>query len=281
MQPSESPADNREQRLRVREALKTLPVGVLQTTVACPLCGAVTPARGLRGRSLRGVDDAQWQLVFTCPACGLVTTFDTDGLSLERIRAMSGSAWAAELRQFQQTLRVEQPSYVRQATPRQLVGTFLVAFLAWLLLIGNLNLPEVAWGLVVSLVVARLTYRFAAIDLPVWMLQPRRWRALILLVVDFVRQLVIQNVTLSIRVLRPSLPIRPGIVAIPTDLHDEVALTLLGSLMTLTPDTVMLDIDQKRGMLYVHWIDVQTTDPTETQRLLSASLEEKITRWLI
>lgn len=194
---------------------------------------------------------------------------------------MSGSAWATELRQFQQTLRVDQPSYVRQVTPRQLVGTFLVAFLAWMLFIGNFNPPEVAWGVVVSLVVARLTYRFAAVDLPAWMLHPRRWLALTLLLIEFARQIVVQNITLSIRVLRPSLPIRPGIVAVPTTLRDDVALTLLGSLMTLTPDTVTMDIDQKRGMIYVHWIDVQTTDPAETQRLLLASLEEKITRWLI
>jgi hypothetical protein len=31
----------------------------------------------------------------------------------------------------------------------------------------------------------------------------------------------------------------------------------------------------------IYWIDVQTTDPTEAQRLLSAGLEEKITRWLV
>ncbi|RPI92923.1 MAG: hypothetical protein EHM39_13250, partial [Chloroflexi bacterium] len=56
----------------------------------------------------------------------------------------------------------------------------------------------------------------------------------------------------------------------------DVALTLLGSLSTLTPDTVTVDIDERRGVIYVHWIDVRTTDPEEAYRLISARLEQKI-----
>jgi multicomponent Na+:H+ antiporter subunit E len=99
--------------------------------------------------------------------------------------------------------------------------------------------------------------------------------------VEFVRQIVIQNITLSIRVLRPGLPIRPGIVAIPTKLTGDVPLTILGSLTTLTPDTVTMDIDTQRGLIYVHWIDVKTQDTDEMYKLISASLEEKIMRWLL
>ncbi len=270
-----------EQRSRARAVLKSLPSGTHSVTLVCPLCGVTVPARGLRVKPLRGRDDARWELLFTCPACGLISTFDTEHLSIDRIKALHGASWASELRLFRRTSTLQMPGYAREANPRYLIGTFVVTFLAWILLIGNLNPVEVLWGLVVSAVIVRLTYRFAAIDLPAWMLQPSRWRALGELTVEFIRQLVIQNVTLAIRVLRPSLPIRPGIVAIPTTLRDDVALTLLGSLVTLTPDTVTMDIDQQRGLVYVHWIDVKTTDMPEAQRLISASLEEKINRWLI
>ncbi len=269
-----------EERARARAILKALPEGAHEVTLTCPLCGSTAPARGLRVTPLRDLDLARWQLVFTCPACGLLTTFDAQGLSPEQIKALRGSAWATELRQFRQTTRLEIPAFVQRATTRQLIGTFVVTFITWLMLIGNFNPLEVAWGLIVSLVIAGLTYRFAAIDLPIWMLSPRRWWALALLTAEFMRQIVVQNVSLSLRVLRPRLVIRPGIVAIPTALDDDVALTLLGSLMSLTPDTVTLDIDQKRGIIYVHWIDVQTTNSVQAQRLISASLEEKIARWL-
>ncbi len=75
--------------------------------------------------------------------------------------------------------------------------------------------------------------------------------------------------------LRPHLSIKSGIVAIPTALRDGVPLTILGSLMTLTPDTVRMDIDPDQGLVYVYWIEVRTTDQSEAQRMIAAGLEEK------
>jgi multicomponent Na+:H+ antiporter subunit E len=219
-------------------------------------------------------------LAFTCPACGLITTFNVEGLSLEQLRTQQGSAWAARLRRYAEGIP-ESLRYTQRAGARQFTGTLIVAFVTWLLLTGSLNPIDLAWGLAVSFVVAAFAYRFAAPGLSGWVFSPRRWLALGALLVEFARQLVVQNVTLAARVLRPGLPIRPGIVAVPTALVDDVALTLLGSLMTLTPDTVVLDIDQRRGILYVHWIDVKTTDPLEAREMISASLEDKITRWLL
>jgi multicomponent Na+:H+ antiporter subunit E len=225
-------------------------------------------------------DGAQWQVVFICPACGLITPFDAARASAG-VRIVRGSKWAAELREFGTAPQSEDISHLPRATSRNFVATFALAFIVWILLIGNFNWPEVLWGIIVALLTARLTYRFAVIDLPYWITEPRRWLALVQLALEFARQIIVQNVTLSIRVLRPSLPIRPGIVAIPTTLRGDVALTILGSLMTLTPDTVTVDIDQRRGIIYVHWIDVQTTDPVEVQKLISADLEEKLRRWLV
>jgi multisubunit Na+/H+ antiporter MnhE subunit len=42
-----------------------------------------------------------------------------------------------------------------------------------------------------------------------------------------------------------------------------------------------MDVDQERGIVYVHWIDVKTTEPEEARRLIAASLEEKIAAWLV
>lgn len=131
-----------------------------------------------------------------------------------------------------------------------------------------------------SLVVARFSYRLVAFGLPTWVTSPRRWIAFFELLAEFVRQLIVQNVTLSLRVLKPKIPIHPGIVAIPTRLRSDIALTVLGSLITLTPDTVTMDIDQRSGFIYVHWIDVKTTNPDDARKLISAAFEEKIIRWL-
>jgi len=282
MQPAQSPTGNtpREWRRAARRALDSLPDGTPRAVIICPLCGDRVPARGLRPQAFPARGEAHWQLAFTCPACGLITAFNAESLSLEQLRTRQGSAWAARLRRYAEGIP-DSLRYTLRAGARQFAGTLIVAFATWLLLTGSLAPLDLAWGLIASLVVAAFAYRFAAIGLPGWFLSPRRWLAFGALLVEFTRQLVVQNFTLAARVLRPGLPIHPGIIAVPTALVDDVALTLLGSLVTLTPDTIVLDIDQRRGILYVHWIDVKTTDPVEAREMISASLEEKIARWLL
>jgi multicomponent Na+:H+ antiporter subunit E len=264
----------------VFEVLSSLSPRVYDATIVCPLCGSAAPASGLRRRPVEEAAETPWQLIFACSTCGLLTPFNLKGVSYKQLRAFQGSAWATELRYFQHDIRRGQLRYERRATNRHFVGVFLVSFFAWLALIGNFNPSEVLWGAAVSLIIARFTYRFLLFDFWGWMADPNRWLELVKLLIEFNRQIIVQNLTLALRVFRPGLPIRPGIVAVPTKLRSDMQLTLLGSLMSLTPDTVTMDIDQERGIIYVHWIDVQTTDPQEARKLISQSLEEKIIGWL-
>lgn len=260
--------------------LRTLPASVPEATIICPLCGAVTPVTGLRPRPGNNGNNPPWQLLFTCPACGLLTAFNTTHLSLKQIESFHGSAWTTELHHFQQEVRQGELRYQRRATRKHFLGVFFVCFLTWILLIGNFNPQELLWGLVSSLLITRFTYQFLLFDYWQWIYEPQRWLQLGKLFIEFWRQLIVQNITLAVRVFRRDLPIRPGIVAIPIHIRTDGQLTLLGSLVSLTPDTVTLDIDQEKGVIYVHWIDVQTTDPEEAHRLVIASLEEKIVGWL-
>ena len=237
-------------------------------------------ARGLRPRAVAGREPV-WELAFTCPACGLTTAFDATRVTAERLAALGGSGWAAELRQVRWHPPETGLPQAREATPSHFVAVLVVSFLTWLVLTFSLAPGDLLWGLAVSLVVARFSYRLVAFDLPAWVLQPRRWLYFADLLWEFTRQIIAQNVSLSLRVLRPSLPIRPGIVAVPTRVRGEVNLTLLGSLMSLTPDTVTIDIDQARSLVYMHWIDVQTTDPEQARQLISADLEDRLIRWLL
>jgi multicomponent Na+:H+ antiporter subunit E len=150
----------------------------------------------------------------------------------------------------------------------------------WLLLTGSFAPVDLLWGVIVCLSVTVLTFRFVAFGAPEWMLQPRRWWAFLLLLGEFIRQIVVQNVTLAWRVFSPRIPIKPGIVAVPFNARRDVPATILSSLMTLTPDTVLVDIDQVKGIMYIHWIDVQTTQPDEAYRLLVRDLEQKLNNWL-
>src|SRR2546423_14804114 len=97
---------------QIRSELAKLPEGMPGLTLVCPLCSAEVPARGLRAKPLHGQDNAQWQILFTCPACGLVTVFDANRTTAREIRRMRGSTWAAELREFRTAPQIEAISYL-------------------------------------------------------------------------------------------------------------------------------------------------------------------------
>src|SRR5687768_239363 len=206
---------NAEQSAELKRQLVTLPPHIDQTTVACPLCGSAVPPRGLRVRDVVS-GNSIWQLVFTCPACGLVTMFDTSSLSTKQLSALHGSAWTNELRQYRWIDKLEDIPFAHAASPRHFVGVLVISFLTWMVLTGSLAPIDMLWGLVVSSIIARFSYRFVVFELPHWVMHPRRWLYFFDLLVEFIRQMIIQNVSLSIRVFRPDLPIRPGIIGVPT-----------------------------------------------------------------
>jgi multicomponent Na+:H+ antiporter subunit E len=263
-----------------RKTARSLPPQLLDASIACPLCGAAVSARGLKERATVEQEPV-WQALFTCPSCGLITRFAVSRLSVKQLNAISGSSWANELRQYQWIHKEAGIAHESSARPRHFIGVLFISFLTWLVLTGSLVPFDILWGLVVSVVVARFSYRLVAFEVPRWVNHPRRWLYFLDVLVEFVRQLVMQNVMLSIRVLRRDLNIRPGIVAVPTKMHGDINLTVLGSLMSLTPDTVTIDIDQTQGLVYVHWIDVKTLEPEKVRQLLIADLEDRIIRWLL
>jgi multicomponent Na+:H+ antiporter subunit E len=251
-----------------------------KATLVCPLCSAPVSVRGLRPRPDPGLPLEHWDVIFTCSACGLLTTFDSQHFSARLLNAIPGTQWAAQLRRYYQRAPVEKVAHEQQATGYHFFSVFVISFLTWIVLTSSLNLIDLVWGGAASLIVAWFSYRLFAFELPRWITSPRRWLAFLALLVELARQLIKQNISLSLRVLKPTLRIQPGIVAVPTKLRDDVALTLLGSLMTLTPDTVTIDIDQKNGIFYMHWIDVQASDPEEIYALIAADFEERLIRWL-
>lgn len=264
----------------LKRQLDNLPPHIRETTISCPLCGTTVPPRGLRFRQTADLNPI-WHLVFTCSACGLVSMFDAAQISFKQLKALHGSAWTNELRQYRWVDKLDDIPFARTASPRHFIGVLVISFLTWMVLTGSFAMIDLLWGLVVSVIVARISYRFVVFELPRWILYPRRWLYFLDLLIEFARQMIVQNVTLSIRVFSPNISIRPGIIRVPTKLRGDVNLTILGALMTLTPDTVALDINPSDGMIYIHWIDVQSTDQETARRMLVSDIEDRIIRWLL
>ena len=70
--------------------------------------------------------------------------------------------------------------------------------------------------------------------------------------------MVKSNLHVALIVLKPSLPINPGIVKTKTVLKSKMARMILTNSITLTPGTLTVDIEN--DILYIHWINVETQD---------------------
>ena len=77
-------------------------------------------------------------------------------------------------------------------------------------------------------------------------------------------------------VIHPNLPIKPGIVKIKTNLKTDAGLTMLANSITLTPGTMTVDINKEKGEMYIHWIDVKTTDVDEATEEIGGRFEKII-----
>lgn len=73
-----------------------------------------------------------------------------------------------------------------------------------------------------------------------------------MLVVVFADELVKANVMVAWEVVTPAHRMRPVIIAVPVRCRTDVELTVLSSMLALTPGTLPLDLDREASLLYLH-----------------------------
>lgn len=156
---------------------------------------------------------------------------------------------------------------------------FFVCLLLWLLLAGNLDSQELLAGVLVSGMVTLLFgsrfsiftgFRFSWLA-PLYILQ---------YLGDFFLALMAANFELARRILTPSLPIRPEMVELHTNLKSPLGKMLLANTITLTPGTLTVDVGG--DMLLVHWVYCPPgTDTRQATELIAASIEKRLARFLL
>ena len=127
-----------------------------------------------------------------------------------------------------------------------------------------------AAGALVSLMLAFWGYRYlTARGLSIY--SPRRWLCLLVYIPVFFYECVKANLDVAYRVVHPKMPIRPGIVAIRTSLESDIGKLMLANSITLTPGTLTVDVSDE--YLFIHWINVKSTDVDEAGRRLAGRVE--------
>jgi multicomponent K+:H+ antiporter subunit E len=69
--------------------------------------------------------------------------------------------------------------------------------------------------------------------------------------------IVTANLLVARQVLGPPEELRPAFLDVPLDIADPFVATLLGSIVSLTPGTVSVDIDRERQVLQVHALHLE------------------------
>ncbi|WP_372876457.1 Na+/H+ antiporter subunit E [Pseudomonas sp.] len=127
----------------------------------------------------------------------------------------------------------------------------LTLLLVWLLLVNDMSVGHWLLGALLGWLIPLLTQVF-------W-INPPRVRKPLKLCLFFLRVLgdiVTANLQVAKLILGPSARLRPAFVEIPMLLEDELALTMLASIISLTPGTVSADLSDDRKVLLVHGLDV-------------------------
>jgi len=88
----------------------------------------------------------------------------------------------------------------------------------------------------------------------------------------FLGALIKANLSITKRVLSPSLPINPGIVQVKTKLKSKVGRMILANAITLTPGTFTLEL--KGEDLFIHWVNVKSGETEESTKEIVSSFEK-------
>lgn len=153
---------------------------------------------------------------------------------------------------------------------------FVLAFIVWTLLTwpfvdGGIDVQVVIAGLIASVIVAVLFHEILPKEHHIFISPVRVFWFLVYLPVFFYYVLK-AKLDVVYRALHPKMPIKPGIVKIKTNLKTESAITALANSITLTPGTLTVDLTDD-GFLYIHWINVKSTDIEQATELIARRFE--------
>lgn len=139
---------------------------------------------------------------------------------------------------------------MRERLLPQPVLTVVIAVL-WAMLADDISGGTALLGLTLGLVIPVFTAAF-------WPGRPRTFRiaAALKLAVVVLYDILVANIAVARIVLGNVDTIRSKFVDVPLDMDDPYVATILGSIITLTPGTLTIDIDMERRLIHIHALDV-------------------------
>ncbi|MGK2865397.1 MAG: Na+/H+ antiporter subunit E [Mycobacterium sp.] len=166
---------------------------------------------------------------------------------------------------------------MRKATLR--IWTLCWLTLVWILLWGEFSAANIASGLMVALVITLL------LPLPRVPVEGKvRPLALVRLILYVAAKLVVSSFQVAWLAIKPGPPPLTAVLRAHLAVKSDLVLALAAGVLTLIPGSVVLEIDQKRRLLYLHVLDVGSDENVErfyrqvktVERLMVAAFERDV-----
>lgn len=157
----------------------------------------------------------------------------------------------------------------------RLLVLFVVLFLAWLLFTFSVSPENLIVGAMAAAISAAIMGKHFVSGFQK-MLHPARYLWAIWYLLVFLWECIKANFDVAYRVLHPGLPINPGIVKVKLQVKSEIARTILANSITMTPGTITIDIIGDD--IYIHWINISSSDPEVAARKICGRFESYIRR---
>lgn len=150
---------------------------------------------------------------------------------------------------------------MRRLLPHPMTSAVLVA--GWLLLAG-FSVAHLLLAMLVAVLLPYFTRRFVGEAMG----HARGWRGLgraarFSLVVLW--DIVVANMVVARLILGPPGRLRPAYIEVPIALEQPLAISLLASIVSMTPGTVSSDLSDDRQRLLVHVLDTDDADALVAQ----------------
>jgi len=165
----------------------------------------------------------------------------------------------------------ERPPLTRRDRRRNRIIAVTALVLVWCLLWGSFSWANVLGGLVLALAV------LAAFPLPPVTFAGRIHPiGLLRFAVRFLADLVVSSVQVARLAFRAGEPPRSAILAVAPRIRSDLNLTLTGVALSLIPGSLVIEVDRRAGVLYIHALGLRDAEDVERFRRSVLDLEARI-----
>ncbi len=161
---------------------------------------------------------------------------------------------------------------------RRYIPVAFLVFVVYMAFSGSVSPYGIAIGVLLAIGVSLVTSRYLIKDeskaLSFRRFAHLAWYALYYLTVEEFRA---HRKVIGI-ILSRNMPVKPAIVRVPYRARSEYTIVASANSITNTPGTVVVDIDTKRSLYYVHWIYAVGLDPETTYENVLKSFESRLSK---